>query len=328
MKLKIFSQVTILLLLSVCVAQAANILPVLGRNPFYKPSLTSVDDLKVMIRDRHGEVMEGLKIAGQPELVESFVEQFPRARIKTVEYEKGQTFQWMFYKRKGQGAVRVMKDVTWAGEKSFAGYEFFIDRDGHRYTFVVPLICGNLSLKAIAAVPAMQEAAPAPVVKEATPVQETPDRETAPVVTEAAGPFRFVADAGYLHQFDPANYAFVRFGFEYECSEQLSFLAMMGGAPRVHGADGRSAALFDFLAQYSWSRVFAGVGLGAWITSGDDDLDTEDTDIDIIANIGTRIYGEPDGFNTSLFLEARSGIDELGDFSKYGRVGVGLRFRF
>ncbi len=324
MKLKILSQVTILLLLSVSVVQAANILPVLGRNPFYKPSLTSVDDFTVMMRDRHSEVMEGLKQAGQPELIESFVEQFPQARIKTVEYEKGQTFQWMFYKRKGQGRVRVMKDVTWAGEKSFTGYEFFVDRDGRRYTFIVPLICGNLALKDITAVPAMQEATPAPVAKEATPVQETPDRET----TGAVGPFRFVADAGYLHQFDPANYAFVRFGFEYECSEQLSFLAMMGGAPKVHGADGKSAALFDFLAQYSWSHVFAGVGLGAWITSGDDDLDTEDTDIDIIANIGARIYGEPDAFNTSLFLEARSGIDELSDFSKYGRVGVGLRFRF
>lgn len=106
----------------------------------------------------------------------------------------------------------------------------------------------------------------------------------------------------------------------------------------MDGTDGADAFLLDFLFQYdwfqwqtgnSWSPVFIGFGLGGWMTSSDDnDLEGEDSDVDIIANIGIRFFGTPDTFNTSFFMEARSGMDELGDLSKYGRFGAGLRFRF
>ena len=68
--------------------------------------------------------------------------------------------------------------------------------------------------------------------------------------------------------------------------------------------------------------------MGGWLTSGDDDLETENSQLDIIAAFGARVYGEPDEFNASLFVEARSGVDEMSDFGDYGRLGFGVRFRF
>ena len=151
-------------------------------------------------------------------------------------------------------------------------------------------------------------------------------------------PIRFVADMGYLRLSDPADYGFGRIGAEYALNQRLSFLGMIGGAAKFDGSDGEDAWLIDLMVQYNvlflrvadvWNPVFLGFGLGGWMSSdGDDDIASEDSDVDIIAQIGAQIFGHPDGFNTSIFLEARSGVDELDSLSQYGRFGVGLRFRF
>ncbi len=329
MKLKILSQVTVLLLLSVCIAEAANTLTVLGRNPFYTSPLQSVGDLNTMMRVAQDEVKEGLTIAGVGDIFDPLMEQFQNVQVFQKEYPKGQTLEWMFYKRKGKGSVRVMKNFVWDGDEPFSGYEFDIDAKGKRYTFVVPLICGNLALKSVVGIPAIMPVAQSPANPPPPVMQKTMAKPAIPVVEEKATPINFVADFGYIHQFDPANYAFGRFGIECKCeTTPFSVLAMFGAAPVFRGLDGKSAVLVDVIGQYRFSRMFVGLGVGAWITSGDGGHDGKDTDMDLIANFGVRIQGEPDTFNTSLFIEARSAVDELDDFSLYGRVGAGLRFRF
>ena len=108
----------------------------------------------------------------------------------------------------------------------------------------------------------------------------------------------------------------------------ISIIGMIGGAPRISGDDGKSAFIIDVFANYNFSRFFMGLGLGGWLTSGDNDFDDQDDGLDLIINLGGRIFGEADGFNTSLFVEARSAVDEFKDFDRFGRVGAGLRFRF
>ncbi|MCI5121916.1 MAG: hypothetical protein D3908_12130 [Candidatus Electrothrix sp. AUS4] len=151
----------------------------------------------------------------------------------------------------------------------------------------------------------------------------------------AISPLRFVGDIGYLRLSDPADYLFARLGVQYSpfagtSLENLSFLAMVGAAPKLSGSDGDDALLVDVFAQYNWSGAFdgfIGLGLGGWISAGDDDIDSEDTDLDILANIGARVYGDPNDFNISVFLEARSAVDEMSDIDQYGRFGIGLRFQ-
>jgi hypothetical protein len=150
------------------------------------------------------------------------------------------------------------------------------------------------------------------------------------------GPLRFVGDIGYLRLSDPADYLFARLGVEYSpfaagtSLENLSFLAMVGAAPKLDGSDGDDALLMDVFAQYNWSGTFdgfIGLGFGGWITDNDSNLDSDDSDLDFLANIGARVYGDQDDFNVSVFLEARNAVDELSDIDQYGRFGIGLRFQ-
>jgi hypothetical protein len=138
----------------------------------------------------------------------------------------------------------------------------------------------------------------------------------------------FLFDVGYMHQLDPAHFVLVRGGLEHKFNDNFSLIGMVGGAAKYKGSEGKSAFVADLTANYSWSRMFVGFGLGAWISSGDSDIKHEDSDLDIILNFGARIFGEPDAFNTSLFFEVRSGVDELDEFDLYGKLGAGLRFRF
>ncbi len=332
-KLKIFSQVAIFLLLSVCIAEAASTLTVIGRNPFIIPPLENVDDLHAMMEKMPEEVQLGLEKAGYGQLYKPMMEQLPEAQIDRVDYGKGETFQWMFYKRHGKGTVRIAKDVLWAAENTFPGFEFYVDDGGKRYTFTVPLGCGNLALKDIAAVPVTPPppAPVAPMVKEEPPIQIAPVQEMAPEVVEEPGPFRFVADGGYLHQMNSGDYGLARLGFSHQLSDSFSYLAMMGAAVNFNDNtddDGVSAVLVDVIGQYNWSRWFAGIGLGGWITSGDSSNESEDTDVDLILNLGTRIFGEPDAFNGSLFVEGRAALGEFNELDDYARIGLGLRCLF
>ena len=130
-----------------------------------------------------------------------------------------------------------------------------------------------------------------------------------------------VVDVGFAQQFDPATYFFVRMGYEFPLVDKLSLMAFLGGYFRIHGYDGDSAFIADVILDYHWlNRLSFGLGAGYW--SGNDGQ------IDLIANLGFLVYGKPDSFNSTLFLEARSEADELGNMRDQGRFGLGLRFRF
>ena len=391
-------------------AQGANTLMQIGRSPFYQPPLTSPQDLVQMVNSQKADVEKGFALAGSPELSQPFIEQIGTTEIEEVQFVKGATFSWMFFKKKGKGKVRVMKDVTWGNDTPFTGYRFFVDYDGTRYVFAIPLGCGNIALQEQMPIPAPAPAPPPVVAAPVVPVNQAPrcsmnvssvrafcgeiitvdasgssddgdiagmtiafvddqgnvvsekvvdggaltsevpmacgtnmlrvtltDNEGATsspqdcateVFGEKKSPLKFVADAGYFRQFDPAHHIFGRIGLEYKFNDAFSVLGLVGGAPHLEGLDGKSAFLADLLGEYSFSRYFIDLGVGGWITNGDSDNKAENSQMDLIAAVGARIYGEPDGFNTSVFFEVRSAPDELSDIIEYGRFGLGLRFRF
>lgn len=124
----------------------------LGHHPFYKSRDLKAADLKVIALDKAGEVKQGFEMAGNGELVFAFLEQIQKADIQTIEVNPGDTFKWMLFK-KGK-KVQVKNDVIWAGKKPLTAYNFTIFRDGKLYEFIVPKICGNISLKNVNDVPA------------------------------------------------------------------------------------------------------------------------------------------------------------------------------
>ena len=354
----------------------------LGTNPFYKPPLTSVEDLKTLVKSRSADLKTGFTKAGYPDLYPAFVEQFPAATIDTVKVAPGQTFVWLVFKNKATGKVLALKDVTWKGAAAFDAYHFSVDKNGKRYEFVVPFACGNVALKSVAAIPPPAPAAvappPAPVVAEpvkpppppapvvAEPVKPPPPPPPvvaapvappppppppAPVVVAPVAPppaplppppvakrwGGLLADIGFAYQPDPASYLFGRVGYEYPLSDKWYLMGLVGGDIRIAGNDGGSAFTADVLLDYHWhNRLSFGLGAGFWLADDDDDDDVDsdsdddgdDGQVDLIAEVGYFLSGDPAGRNRSLFLEMRSDIENLDDTFDYGRFGVGLRFRF
>lgn len=155
--------------------------------------------------------------------------------------------------------------------------------------------------------------APAPVAPKAIATSSAP----APA---AVSPNGLLFDVGLSRQPDPANYLFARVGYELPLADGLYLVGLVGGHVRWMGKDGGSSVAVDAMLDYHGTdRLSVGAGAGYW--SGNDGQ------VDLIADVGYLLLGDPDGSNTSLFLEVRLPVDELGSPNEYGRLGLGLRFR-
>ena len=374
-----------LVFLFTSMSMAATTITKLGVNPFVTPSLTSVDDFRSMLSNYETDVKIGFDRAGRTDLINSFLEQAPYADMMLVEYPKGSTFDWMFFRNRASKSVSVVNDLTWGGNAPISAYQFNVDYDGYRYNFAVPLICGNIALRRVSQTPAVVVAPP--VVKPDCESNEAYNSVTnncdckdgytrnnsglcikdcdknevwnsvtnncdcedgytrnslglckdklslgaavAPVA--ALGGLLWLADLGYGHQFDPAYHLIGRVGAEFPLAENFSLLGLVGYAPKIGGDDGASAFVADVLGEFKFGKSFVDLGVGYWGTGGDEDNKAENSHLDLILGTGTRLFGEPDGFNTSLFLETRQGFGEMGDMHEirsFGRYLGGLRFRF
>ncbi len=149
---------------------------------------------------------------------------------------------------------------------------------------------------------------------------------------------RPVAAAGYLRMWDPANFGFVRGGMEYSITENLSVLGLLGANYHLSGDHGDHALSADLLLHYWIGRFFIGAGIGYW-TMDDDSVDSEMVDgghPDAILQTGVMVYGKPETFNVSLFLEGRQWLDadqddlitDVDADALASRLGGGILFRF
>jgi hypothetical protein len=124
----------------------------LGQHPFYKSRNIQPADLKIIAVDKAGDVKMGFEEAGNGELVFAFLEQIQKADIQMTELNPGDTLTWMFFKEGRK--VKVKKDVVYDGKKPVSAFTFVIFREGKTYEFLVPKICGNISLKNTREIPA------------------------------------------------------------------------------------------------------------------------------------------------------------------------------
>lgn len=293
-------------------AFAAVTLKRLGTNPF-SPPMTSEADLRTMVGDNNADLQAGFAKAGYPELFAAFMDQFPTAAIDSIRIAPGERLDWMLFRSKGNGPVKVVKDVTWGGVEAFDAYRFYIDKDGRRYEFIVPAVCGNLSLRNVGMVPEKPAVVPPP----APVVVPEPVKESVVVEERRGGP---VVDIGLSRMFDPATYAFGRVGYEFPLAEKWSAMGLVGGFIRVEGDDYGDAFTADALLNYYITeKMFVGGGVGFW--AGDEDQ------VDLILNTGYLVYENPSVMKASLFIEGRCEADNLAS-SNATRLGAGVRFQF
>lgn len=302
------------ILLIINVAHAETELKVLGTSPFSQNNLKSVDDLRQMVESLRSDLKNGFERVGAADLFEGFVTQVNQGDVDTIEVQPGQKMQWMIFRN--ARAVKVITDLVWAGEKPFTAYQLDVEKSGTRYSFIIPVTCGNVALAQTSTVPA-PASAPQPV----TAPQETATPASPPEVDEP-DKGHFVADIGVMYMDEPVTYLPVRVGYDYLFCDYFSLLGLVGYAPVIHGKGGidDGAIMADLLGVFRYGRMFLGAGAGYWHS----DLSEHG---DGIAELGYIIFGEPEEQNVSLFVEGRSAFDEFDNLEK-GRIGAGVRFQF
>jgi hypothetical protein len=300
--------ITCLVLSFASTASAAMTLKKVGISPFYRPPLKSEADLRTLVKTKSADLKAGFSKTGNADLYSAFEEQFPTVKIEAIKIQKGETMQWMLFKKKGKGPVAVAKDVTWGGKAPLDAYRFYIIKDQKRYEFVVPYECGNVALKDVTAI------APPP-----PPVVPPPEK---PVVVAPKPKGGFLVDAGISTIIDPRTFLFGRIGYEYPIMDNLYVMGLIGGFGRVGGDDGGSAFVADVIFEYRINRFAVGLGGGYW--------SADSGHLDLIADLGYRLGEDTNTFlgKSSLFFEMRSAVDEMDQMRDKGRLGLGWRYRF
>jgi hypothetical protein len=325
-------------------ADAATKLKKLGGHPFYKAGAPKAEGVLPILTRLKTDVKLGFAKAGASELYEPFMEQLKTATLEPVKIQPGEALKWMIYKRKGK--VAVSKDLVWSGKAPFQAYRMLVRQSDRDYEFIIPKICLNISLKEVTEVP--KAMAPPPAPKE-EPKVASPSKEPEgappvaavppPAPTPSPGPATpepaadkpkaeakkgsFVVDVGVLARFDVSAYGLLRAGYRYKFTDQFALTGLLGFAPLIDGDNADNPAfLADVLFTYHPAKIiYLGAGVGLWSTS-------KDSKGDLILEVGFPISAEPKGPNFELFMEGRSAFDQFSDWTKYGRVGGGLRILF
>ncbi len=131
-----------------------------GTSPFSQYELKSVDDLQQMVVSLRSDLKNGFERVGAADLFEGFVTQVNQGDVDTIEVQPGQKMQWMIFRN--ARAVKVITDLVWAAEKPFTAYQLDVEKSGTRYSFIIPVTCGNVALAQTSTVPA-PASAPQPV---------------------------------------------------------------------------------------------------------------------------------------------------------------------
>ncbi len=124
----------------------------LGPHPFYKSKHLTPQDLYKIAIDFAGDVKIGFEEAGYGDLYLPFLDQLKNAKVEEGELQPGTHIEWMLFRKHKK--VSVIKDAVWAGRKPMKVYKVTIYHDLKAYHFIVPLICGNISLQSVEELPA------------------------------------------------------------------------------------------------------------------------------------------------------------------------------
>jgi hypothetical protein len=330
--------------------EAATPLKKLGTAPFFKAKDLKADEVYTILKRVEKDVKAGFSLAGADALFEPFMKQIQNRAPEAVNIQPGQSLQWMMYKKKGK--VLVTRDRVWAGQNPFEAYRVLVQHNNQDYEFILPKICLNISLKKVTPVPAVTTA-PTPKPAETTrpgtpppsaetsktahPAKEPETKTAAPVASVPIAPPSakdsektkgearkgfFVGDLGPLFRFDVSLFAQARAGYRYKFTEQMALTGLVGGAFLIKGDDDHPAFLADLIFSYFPVRqMFLEAGVGLWASS-------QDAKADLILGFGFPLETNSKNFNLEFYVEGRSAFDQMGDWSKYGRAGGGLRILF
>lgn len=346
-----------------------------GSTAFYRVPLTNVASLKRMSDDPRtvANIRAVLEQAGLSSLASPVVAAFTGATSSVVggrcadatpadgiivecDVQPGQAIQWMAHRPRGAQPA-LLRNIRWSGPKSFRAYLFRVTEGDRTYTFLVPKVCGNVSLldmeerpRAVAAAavappppppPAPAPPVAAPVVVESPPPPAPPAFEQATPPTASPAPARvspFFIDGligkerrvrpveGAIEAGQCSPMAGVKLGVSKRFQNNWELGAAAGVAISLVTADDkvRENALFLEVEanRYIGGNVFLGVGLSAW------DLTHSDTFAPAaMVHMGLPLAPHA-RFPVYFLVEGRLFLDALDEVDNNYQFWGGLRIRF
>ena len=142
-----------------------------GATAFHAPPLRTAASLKQMVAKKGmaDDIRTVLRESGIPETADAVLATLAGAgssvnggfcdeatpadgTIVECEFQPGSTLLWMAYRPnavKGNRTPGRLESVRWAGKKPFKAFLFRVTNDYKIYTFVLPLVCSNLSLMSV-----------------------------------------------------------------------------------------------------------------------------------------------------------------------------------
>jgi opacity protein-like surface antigen len=122
--------------------------------------MRSVDDLRSMVNTNRNEIGRVFAMVGLSSISGQVLDSLIAGDVTDATITPGTHLQWMALKRSGR--PDVLRNVRWAGRNSFDAFQLRVTAAGYTYTFVVPKVCGNLSLVSRVASPMTMATPPPP----------------------------------------------------------------------------------------------------------------------------------------------------------------------
>ncbi len=183
-----------------------------GSTAFYRPPLTTAASVMRMGRNPRvvSQIRAVLNQAGAPDVAEHIVAALTGATsvssvglcvnaspadgvVVECDVQPGQPLLWMAYRPQGGTSLGVLKHIRWAGKSSLPAFLFRISDGGSSYTFLLPKVCGNLTLMSVRTAPVAATApsaalAPPPASVVAPPPSAPPPPPPAPAAVSVSEP--------------------------------------------------------------------------------------------------------------------------------------------
>ena len=134
----------------------------LGTSERFSMPMHTVDQLHVMANKNRDQFRQVLSLAGLTAISDQVIDTLTTGTVRDTTIQPGTHMEWMAMKRAGTPAIS--KNIRWSGRQPFDAWQFDVTDGRYAYTFLVPKVCGNLTLLSAVATPAgtISEAPPEP----------------------------------------------------------------------------------------------------------------------------------------------------------------------
>lgn len=128
-----------------------NIVRQLGGSTRFCGPLATKDDVARLFRRDRADIEEIMSMAELSSIAEQLIETVLQGELRDVTVDPGTRLEWMALRRNGK--PDLIRNARWEGDYSFDAFAAAVETPSRRYEFLIPKICGNLSLLQVTPVP-------------------------------------------------------------------------------------------------------------------------------------------------------------------------------